>query len=624
MSLITFLAPDISMLNRAHEAFKALHSDIDIKVGLLSEGAQIAASHVAEGTEIIITRGGTALAIKNAGIEVAVVEIPITGFDMIRTVEKAKLQGNRIGAVAFPSMMLGIHYLSTVLGVEIQLYPLHSEYETEAQVLQALHDGAEVLIGGFITGKVAKKYNFPFELIDSGVEGMLQAAAEAKRIAYARSLEKSKTSQFRAVLDYSYDGIISIDNQYRITVFNPMAEQITGIRSTKILGKKIDQVWPELNLYSVIRSGKEDLGQILKINEIDVLCNKIAINVNGKTVGAVVTFQDVTKIQQMESRVRHRIYAAGNVAYSSFNDIVGVSAPLTRTIEIAKEFSLTQSSILILGETGTGKEVFAQSIHNYSGRQKSPFVAINCAALPSQILESELFGYAGGAFTGANPKGKPGLFEVAHGGTIFLDEIAEMEYLTQGKLLRVLQEKNVRRLGSDNIIPIDVRVIAATNRKLKTLVKENKFRADLYYRLNVLNLRLPPLRDRMEDIEILAQLFLKEHAGIMKRHLKMAPSAIHALTHYTWPGNIRELKSIIERVIAVYRHEIIDAAIINQMLEGEDDDYDSKQHADVQLSELEEINQALAVAKGKYAAAANLLGISRSTLWRKLKRLGLK
>jgi PAS domain S-box-containing protein len=624
MSLITFLAPDISMLNRAREAFKAHHSDIDIEVGLLSKGVQLAASHVAAGTEIIITRGGTALAIKNARIQVALVEIPITGFDIIRTVEQAKLQGSRIGAVAFPSMMVGINCLTSVLGVEIRLYPINSEYETETQVLQALDDGVEVLIGGFITEKAAKKHSFPFALIDSGVEGMLQAAEEAKRIAYARSLEKLKTSQFRAVLDYSYDGIISVDSQYRITVFNPIAEQLTGINSTKALNKKIDQVWPELNLYSVIHSGKEDLGQILKINEVDVLCNKIAINVNGHAVGAVVTFQDVAKIQQMERRVRHRIYASGNVANSSFEDIVGSSAPLKRTIEIAKEFSLTQSSILILGETGTGKEVFAQSIHNYSGRKKGPFVAINCAALPSQILESELFGYVSGAFTGANQKGKPGLFEVAHGGTIFLDEIAEMEYLTQGKLLRVLQEKNVRRLGSDSIIPIDVRVIAATNRKLKTLVKENKFRADLYYRLNVLNLKLPPLRERIEDIEILAKLFLQEQAGIMKRHLKIAPSAIQALTHYTWPGNIRELKSIIERVIAVYRHEIIDAAIINQMLEGEADDYDNMTPADKPLSESEEINQALAMTKGKYAAAAKILGISRSTLWRKLKRLGLK
>lgn len=624
MSLITFLTPDINMLNQAREAFKPHHSDIDIEVGLLSQGVNMAAEYVSAGTEIIITRGGTALALKNAGLEVAIVEIPITGFDIIRTVEKAKVYGSHIGAVAFPSMILGINCLSSVLGVEIRLYPIDSEYEAEAQVLQALQDGVEVLIGGVITGKVAKQYKFPFELIDSGVEGMLQAAAEAKRIAYARNLEKSKTSQFRAVLDYSYDGIISVDSQYRVTVFNPIAEHITGISAAETLGKKIDQVWPELSLYNVIHSGKEDLGQILKINEVDVLCNKIAINVNGQTVGAVVTFQDATKIQQMESRVRHRIYASGNFANSHFKDIVGSSAAFIRTTEIAKEFALTQSSILILGETGTGKEVFAQSIHNYSGRQNNPFVAINCAALPSQILESELFGYVGGAFTGANQKGKPGLFEVAHGGTIFLDEIAEMEYLTQGKLLRVLQEKNVRRLGSDGMIPIDVRVIAATNRKLKTLVNENKFRADLYYRLNVLNLKLPPLRERVEDIEILAKLFLKEQAGIMKHHLKIAPSAIQALAHYTWPGNIRELKSIIERVIAVYRHEIIDASIINQMLEGEDDDYDSKIHAPVPRNELEEIEQALAVTKGRYAEAAKILGISRSTLWRKLKRFGLK
>ncbi|MBP2628742.1 MAG: proprionate catabolism activator, Fis family [Firmicutes bacterium] len=622
MSLIAFIAPDVSMFESACQLFQTHHSDIHIVKGLLHEGVAIATSLYAKGTEIIISRGGTATAIRNAGLEITVVEIPITGFDIIRTVEKAKLHGRRIGVVTFPSLLQETDCLSPILGVDIRLYPIHAEEEAEGQVLQAFREGVDVVIGGFITKQVAQKRDYSFELIESGAEGILQAAQEAKRIIHARNLEKEKTSLFRAVLNYTYDGIISVDSNYHITFFNPIAEQITGINSITATGKKIAQVWPELNLKHVMHTGKDDLGHILKINEVDVLCNKIAIVVNNTTVGAVVTFQDVTKIQQMEARVRRRIYDFGHIASYSFKNMESTSSELVQTIEMAKDFSLTHSSILIIGETGTGKEVFAQSIHNYSERRQGPFVAINCAALPSQILESELFGYVGGAFTGANPKGKPGLFEVAHGGTIFLDEIAEMEYVTQGKLLRIVQEKKVMRLGSDRVIPIDVRIIAATNKNLKNLVNENNFRADLYYRLNVLQLRIPPLRNRKEDIEVLAELFLKQYKGIIKHHLKLAPSAIKALTEYTWPGNIRELQNIIERVIAIHKDETIDATIIKRLLEDQQDTNDND--AEIIFNEIDEIKRVLALTKGKYAEAAKILGISRSTLWRKLKRLGLK
>lgn len=621
MSQISFLAPHASMLEIARTAFKDSHNDIYLEQGLLSEGVKKAASLVSVGTEIIITRGGTASAIKKAKLPVTIVEVPITGFDIIRTVEKAKSFGHHIGAVAFPSMLHGIGCLNTILNVDIRLYPINDETEAEDQVLKAFSEGANVVIGGFITKRAAQKHHYPCELIDSGVEGMLQAAQEAKRIAHARNLEKAKTSRFRAVLDYAYEGIISVDRNHCITFFNPIAERITGISGIESIGKDISQVWPKLNLEHVIKTGQDDLGQILKINEVDVLCNKVAIVVSNETVGAVVTFQDVTQIQQMEARVRHRIYASGHIASSCFQDIEKTSIKMRQTIEIAKDFSLTDSNILLIGETGTGKEVFAQSIHNYSNCRQGPFVAINCAALPAQILESELFGYVGGAFTGASPKGKPGLFEVAHDGTIFLDEIAEMDYITQSKLLRVLQERKAMRLGSDRIVPINVRIIAATNKNLKTLVKENKFRADLYYRLNVLQLKIPPLRERKKDIKLLADFFLKEHSGIIKSHLKLAPSAIKTLTEYTWPGNIRELKNMIERVIAIHKHANIDASIINLLLEDQED---STMNAQLLPNEIEEIKKALTLSKGKYAEAAKILGISRSTLWRKLKRLGLK
>lgn len=621
MTRIVFLAPDEEMYKTARLTLADEHSDIFVEKGLLSEGVHLARKLVRQGTELIITRGGTASAIKEAGVEATIVEVPITGFDVIRAVEQAKTHGKNIGVVAFPSMVIGIDCLGPILGVNIRQYIITDEFQAESQVLEAFAEGANAVIGGVITGKASDKHQLPSVLIRSGSEGILQAAQEAKRIAYARELEKVKVSLFRTVLDYSYEGIIAIDHDQHITIFNPIAADITRIGIAKASGKKISQIWPELHLDRVLTSGRDELGQLLKVKGAQILCNKVAIVVNGRTAGAVATFQDTGNIQQMEARIRREIYASGHIANFTFADIFGDSTTIQHAIHTAKQFALTQSSVLILGETGVGKEVFAQSIHNFSSRARGPFVAINCAALPSQILESELFGYVSGAFTGASQKGKPGLFEVAHGGTIFLDEIAEMDYVIQGKLLRVLQEKKVMRLGSDRVIPVDVRIIAATNNRLRTLVQDNKFRADLYYRLNVLRLRLPNLRERGHDIITYAEKFLAHYSQAMNRNLTFTPSALELMVGYSWPGNVRELQNTVERIVAVCRQTQVDTAVVAQMLE---DGNESDLQTIIIQGETEELRQALAIAKGKYNEAAKLLGISRSTLWRKMKKLGLK
>lgn len=623
MSNIVFLAPDSHMFALACSALSHNHAAIQVEQGLLSQGVDAAKRLVAGGAEVIITRGGTALAIRDAGLEVTLVEVPITGFDIIRAVEQAKAHGQTIGVVAFPSMILGIDCLSPILGVDIRLYPIYNEFEAEARVLQAFHEGVQVVIGGVITGQAAYKHGFAYIPITSGAEGILQAAQEAERIAYARQLEKAKGSLFRAVLDYAYEGVIAIDKSQAISTFNPVAERLTKIDRTQALGKKITQVWPELRLERVVAQGLDDLGQILKINGVDILCNKVAIKVDGTTVGAVATFQDAGQIQQMEARVRRRIYASGHAASYTFQDILGQSPQIQSTIFAAKEFAATQSAILILGETGTGKEVFAQSIHNDSSRRQGPFVAVNCAALPAHILESELFGYVAGAFTGASHKGKPGLFEIAHEGTIFLDEIGEMDYLTQGKLLRVLQEKKVMRLGSDKVLPIDVRIIAATNKSLKGQVNQNKFRADLYYRLNVLQLKLPPLRARPGDLEVFAQAFMNSSTAPPAKPIHFTPAALEALKQYPWPGNIRQLKNIIERITAVTKTPLVDVDLIHRLLADEEDEEQSPTSGFLLDQEVEEIKKALTEARGNRTLAARKLGISRSTLWRKLRQFGL-
>jgi transcriptional regulator with PAS, ATPase and Fis domain len=619
MSNLIFLAPDETTLARATQLFEDIHEDIQTVHIPLSEVPAKVSALAAQGTEIVITRGSAANAIKEAGIDVTVVEMSITGYDVIRSVEKAKRHGSTIAALSFPRFMGETAYLGPLLGVDLRIYPFDSEDQAEERMRQAFRDGSDVVIGGYIAKGVAEKHQYPFEIVESGPAAILQATEEAKRIIHARNLEKAKTTLFRAIIDYAYEGIIAVDDEQRVTSFNPVAERITGLNGQAVIGQPINKVWSGLQLKEVMRTGQDDLSQLVTINNVDILCNKVALNVNNQIVGAVITFQDVAVIQHMEAAVRQRVYSSGHVASFCFKDTENTSPDLAQTIEIAKNFALTRSSIVIIGETGTGKEVFAQSIHNYSQWHQGPFVAINCAALPEQILESELFGYVGGAFTGANPKGKPGLFELAHDGTIFLDEIAEMDYALQGKLLRVLQERKVMRLGSDRLIPVNVRVIASTNKNLKQLVADSKFRPDLYYRLNVLQLVIPPLRQRKNDIMTLASFFLHEQAGIAKRRLKLGPSALKVLTEYDWPGNVRELKNIMERIIAVHKQEIINESVVRMVLE----DHEAKPTGLV-FDEAAEIRKALALTRGKYAEAAKLLGMSRSTLWRKLKRLGLR
>ena len=623
--MIVFLAPDEKIYATATQTLAKSHPDIRIEQGLLSAGVIRAQELARQGTEIIITRGGTASGIKAALPDMIVVEVPITGFDVLRTVDLARKYGPRIGIVAFPSMVVGIECLGSVLGVDLHYYLIANEFEAEARVIQAFHDDVDVVIGGVITGQVARQQKRPYVLIHSGAEGILQSALEAKRIFEARLLEKLKGTLFRTVLDYSYEGVVSIDREQRVVIFNPVASRITGIGGPDALGKPISQVLPALNLDRLLHTGHDELGQIIELHGMQILCNKIPILVNEKISGAVATFQDTGKIQQWEAAIRKKIYAGGHTATFRFPDVIGSSRSILDAVAIAKEYAVTDSSVLITGETGTGKEVFAQSIHNASKRAQKPFVAINCAALPAQILESELFGYVGGAFTGANQKGKPGLLEIAHGGSLFLDEIGEMDYAIQSKLLRVIQEKKVMRLGSDRVLPVDVRIIAATNKNLKQRVLERQFRADLYYRLNVLRLRLPPLRERREDIGQFARILLRRFEKNSTHLLQWKPESIERLTQYEWPGNVRELQNTVERVVAVCRQGVITPDLVTRMMRDDDAD-ESTCPAFIMptLCSADEIRQALEKTRGKQLEAAKLLGISRSTLWRRMKSLGLR
>ena len=622
MPLIAFLAPDEEMLATARETLSDTHTDVLLEQGLLSAGVRKARKLVREGVEmIVISRGGTAEAIKEARLSLTVVEVPITGFDLIRALEQARRFGRRIGVIAFPSMIIGIDCLGPILDIDLRCYPIRSEFEAEAGVLKAFGEGADAAIGGVITGQICRQHNQPCIIIRSGAEGILQATLEAKRIVEARRLEKVKSTLFQTVLDYAYEGIISVDQDRRVVIFNPVAESITRIDGKRAIGRKIQEILPQLKLERLLATGRDELGQVIDAGKVQILCNKVPIRVQGTTIGAVATFQDTGKIQQWEANIRKRIYAEEHTAVYAFEDVIGSSRQIQESVATARQFAAADSSVLISGETGTGKEVFSQSIHNASNRGQKPFVAINCAALPAQILESELFGYVGGAFTGASQKGKPGLLEIAHGGTLFLDEIAEMDYSLQSKLLRVIQEKKVMRLGSDRVLPVDIRIIAATNKNLKQLVADNRFRADLYYRLNVLRLHLSPLRERPEDIELCARIFLERHAKLLDRRLRFSKAAMALLIRHPWHGNVRELQNTIERIGAVCRQDTIQADMVLKMMK--EDDPTEPFAIGFGTTTAERIRQALIDTHGRQAGAAKLLGISRSTLWRRMKSLGM-
>jgi transcriptional regulator with PAS, ATPase and Fis domain len=312
------------------------------------------------------------------------------------------------------------------------------------------------------------------------------------------------------------------------------------------------------------------------------------------------------------------------VAHYKFDDIVGNSPALMSAKNIAKKFAQTDETILILGESGTGKEMFAQSIHNESLRRNCPFVAVNCAELSESLFESELFGYEEGAFTGAKRGGKEGLFLLAHEGTIFLDEISELPLPLQTAILRVIQEKTIRPVGSDKMIPVDVRIIAASNKNLKKMVEEGRFRQDLFYRLNVLTIRIPSLKERKSDIPELIKSISMEY----NHNLHFTDETLDMLINYDWPGNVRELLNIMKRLMVLYGNSTIKREnLLDAMPEVfgfyNDNQANSSLALEGTLAEIirNSIEKALKITKGNQSQAAKMLGVSRTFLWRKLRQM---
>jgi PAS domain S-box-containing protein len=496
-----------------------------------------------------------------------------------------------------------------------------------------------VVIGKLAMVNEAKRLGMKSVVITSGVDAVRRAIYEARRVKEVRKLEKKKAEQFKVILNFTYDGIIALDETGKITVFNRVAEQISGWKSDRAVGRYITEVIPKAHCHRLLKTGQPEIGEFLEIGNSKLVANRVPIVVDNRIEGVVTTFQHIDRLQKLESKVRRQLAERGLVAKFSFEDIVGKSPAVKNAVDLAKEYAGVDSTILIYGQTGSGKEMFAHAIHNSSKRRNEPFVAINCAALPESLLESELFGYVEGAFTGARKGGKAGMFEMAHGGTLFLDEVGEMSPMLQARLLRVIEQGEVMRLGDSSIVPVNVRLIAATHRDLRKMVEKQEFREDLYYRLNVLSLKIPPLKDRERDILVIAQKFLNEFCSRRgKAAGNFTPEAEKLLMRYSWPGNIRELRNAMERLAMRPWKGLIDVIDVSNALLLEDADpvlavsifdrigedaldLSEEKVLDKRISTVEKhvIHNVLQECKGNRAEAARRLGISRTTLWRKLQ-----
>lgn len=578
---------------------------------LLEDALQLAkAMEQKEEIDVFVSAGANGYLLSQ-NLKTPLVVISVTGFDFLLALAKLQPSASPIGIITYRQKLPYLDQVLNTLQADLRQVTYSNFEDLDAALDDLREQGVSAVIGGSLVIEKARSKGMQGIFIYSE-DGVLRALDAAIKIGLTKKAEAEKAEELRTIINFAHEGIIATDKHGVITVFNPSAEKITGISRQSVIGRLVSEVIPSTGLNRVVETRQPELSQIQTIGNVKILTNRIPIITKGEVTGAVATFQDIGAIQKAEEKIREGLYQKGFIAKTTFADIVGQSEIMAEVKKKAVLYAKSDSTILILGETGTGKELFAQAIHNESARCKRPFVAINCAALPANLLESELFGYEEGAFTGAKKGGKPGLFELAHGGTIFLDEIGEVPMAIQSRLLRVLQEHEVLRIGGERIIPVNIRVIAATNKDLWDMVKQGLFREDLYYRLCVLEIHLPPLRQRRVDIPLLITKFLQGYRKDLPPEVIQKIAGHPLLSEYQWPGNIRELHNFVERFAVLHAdNSPVDKTI--EMILGE------KVQTNKHHREKEVILQLLAETKGNKSETARRLGISRTTLWRKLR-----
>ena len=566
---------------------------------------------------VIAARGITGYSIREHHPKVAFVEISVTSDDILNTLSKAvDLFGRQRMAVVLPdSVRCNMEQIVRLSGMELEIFYIHNEEDAEQTVDAIQRENIHYVIGGLTIYSECRGrgiHVLPFETAAETVHRTVDIALET-----ARSINRArvKSHLMRTVLDNHHDGVLACDLRGIVVAANTQAcYHLTNGNTavSEIINRPIDELLPDSGWREVLGSGVAQ-DTMREFNGLTAIMRCAPMSMDGQHTGLFFTIQTARAVQDTDSRIRREMKQKGFTAQYTFNDILVKDAQMQQRLILAYKYAKTDANVLILGETGTGKELFAQSIHNASPRSQYPFVAVNCAALPEHLLESELFGYSEGAFTGAKKGGKEGLFELAHKGTIFLDEIGEMPINLQAKLLRVLQEKELRRIGGDKIIPVDVRIISATNITIRRKILEGEFRSDLYYRINLLEMQLPPLRERPDDIEWIFMNLLEQHCRAHAQPVPhVSPEVLAQVRSHPWYGNVRELRNFSERLIILNEGSEITPEQLE--LTGLVDAAAEKDGGHAERS-------GSAQPYKRKEDIAREMGISRTTLWRRSKKM---
>lgn len=629
---IAIILPNVTACETVRQVLAEMDLQYPVYAKSGTEAVDIAFNLLPHGLRIVISQGLTLREIEHA-LPVPVMELPFGGLETLHIV-KAAMALSKTGKIVHVGTKHLYHHIKKALHSlgasedSIAFSELGPTTTRERVVQQLIDEGFDTFIGGNRIAEYANAHGCLGVEFDVDTLAVQVALLNAQALVRSMHNTDEQLNLQAAILRASSDSIVALDPQRRISQVNLSACEIFGESSAALVGQSFEEVMHRHSFVDI-----EELKQQQdppSPTSVPVLLREVPVILDGQPRGSVISIKKFSEIQELEYRGRKDLLLKGLVAKSVFDDIHGSSAAIRQAKERAAIFAKYESPILLYGETGTGKELFAQSIHNGSSRKSQPFVAINCAALSESLIESELFGYVKGAFTGANKEGKQGLFELANKGTIFLDEISELPISIQSKLLRAIQEGEIIRVGGDKIIRVDTRVICSSNKDLMQLVRENKFKVDLYYRLCVLEVDIPPLRERPEDIPILTTRFVQSRA---KKHQKdirsIHPRVLEELSQMQFMGNTRELISIAERMVILETTPEISVETLHRCIPSVSSAPALPRSPDApELSAglmnfkdapKQMILHALEQCGWNKAAAARMLKIDASTLYRKMK-----
>lgn len=612
--------------------------EMEIHLATMEEAVPVARELLGKGVEVVLGGGATGRLLRKF-LDRPVVTIARTPLDVLQALIKARETSPDIVLTSFDSPTVGIDLYERLLGVKIEQIVFRTTTELAQGIERKIQSGRKVVVGSGICNEISRSFSAEGIVIYPSGEVIVRALEEARAIALAQRKERGDTRRLSAILESITEGVISINAQGKITLLNETAAQHLGLNPKKVVDKPLPDIVRGMGMLGVLESGEPDIDQIRRVAGNDLVVNTLPVKLDGKIQAVVSSFRLASRIQSIDRRLKEKLYSKGFAARYTLGHLKGESLAMIRMKEKAARYAATDAAVLILGETGTGKEILAQAIHNASPRRDDPFIAINCAALPESLLESELFGYEEGAFTGARRGGKPGLFELANEGTLFLDEIADVSPGLQVRLLRVIEEGEVMRLGGDRFVPVNVRLISSTWCDLSGEVCRKRFRSDLYFRLAILQLEVPALRHRTRDIPLLLSELLRR-CGMSESVISnlFTPEIEMQLSAYRWPGNVRELDSLAHRFAALAPSTEGDKTDLLMRLlreiRGAGFDAASPGSAEAepvpsagvglkeQVSEFESkvIRHTMAECGSDRQEAARRLGISVNTLWRKMKK----